>query len=93
MSQNGGYEYFIDSNALDERISEYKKLKSVLNGDYPYEILSSSEIRAAEPMVGWGDNRRNLLSPRWSFKPVTIVESANRMLSKKGFGSLSRRGN
>ena len=52
LSQNGGYEYFIDSNALDERISEYKKLKSVLNGDYPYEILSSSEIRAAEPMVG-----------------------------------------
>ena len=39
LSQNGGYE-IIDSNALDERISEHKKLKRI-KWRLPYEILSS----------------------------------------------------
>ena len=52
LSQMGGYEYFTDQNIFNQRIAEYEHLKHALGGDYPYQILSSDEIRAAEPMVG-----------------------------------------
>ena len=51
-NQAGGYEYFTDPQILSQRMDEYKQLKKALNDDYPYEFLSSSQIRAAEPMIG-----------------------------------------
>jgi glycine/D-amino acid oxidase-like deaminating enzyme len=51
LQQNGGYEYFLDHDALMERSDQLSSLKDVL-GDYPYETLTGDEIRQEESMVG-----------------------------------------
>jgi len=52
LQQTGGYEYFTDADAMAERVSQFRTLKKRLGGDYPFEVLSADDIRAAEPMVG-----------------------------------------
>jgi len=52
LQQTGGYEYFNDPETMTERINQFTSLRKALGGDYPYEILSAEDIRAAEPMVG-----------------------------------------
>ncbi len=84
LSQIGGYEYFIDSNALDERIAEYKKLKRALNGDYPYEILSSSEIRAAEPMVGGETIGATFYPYDGHLNPLQLLKALTEYCQKRG---------
>ncbi|MEL0025106.1 MAG: FAD-dependent oxidoreductase, partial [Alphaproteobacteria bacterium] len=45
LQQNGGYEYFSDSDAMAERLQQFKVLKQALGGDYPVEALNADEIR------------------------------------------------
>lgn len=48
----GGYEYFLDSDEMAERVEQFSSLRDKLEGDYPFELFDAERIRAEEPMVG-----------------------------------------
>ncbi len=84
LSQNGGYEYFTDSKVFDDRIVEYENLKKELNNDYPYEILSSSEIRAAEPMVGGKTIGATFYPHDGHLNPLQLLKALTEYCRKRG---------
>lgn len=52
LSQKGGIEYFTDEAELLEHANKLKKLKTSLNGDYPFEILDHKATKALVPEIG-----------------------------------------
>jgi hydrogen cyanide synthase HcnC len=83
-NQAGGYEYFTDPHTLSQRMEEYKQLKKALNGDYPYEFLSSSQIRAAEPMIGGETIGASFYPYDGHLNPLQLLKALASYCQKKG---------
>ena len=83
-NQAGGYEYFTDPQTLSQRMDEYKQLKKALNGDYPYEFLSSSQIRAAEPMIGGETIGASFYPYDGHLNPLQLLKALASYCQKKG---------
>lgn len=52
LVQNGGYDYHLDEEGLEAKVSQYNKLKDALGGDYPFEVLGHNALKAEEPNIG-----------------------------------------
>ena len=83
-NQAGGYEYFTDPQTLSQRMDEYKQLKKALNDDYPYEFLSSSQIRAAEPMIGGETIGASFYPYDGHLNPLQLLKALASYCQKKG---------
>ena len=83
-NQAGGYEYFTDPQTLSQRMDEYKQLKKALNGDYPHEFLSSSQIRAAEPMIGGETIGASFYPYDGHLNPLQLLKALASYCQKKG---------
>lgn len=83
-NQAGGYEYFTDPHTLSQRMEEYKQLKKALNGDYPHEFLSSSQIRAAEPMIGGETIGASFYPYDGHLNPLQLLKALASYCQKKG---------
>lgn len=84
FNQVGGYEYFTEPHVLSQRMDEYKQLKKALNGDYPYEFLSSTEIRSAEPMVAGETVGASFYPHDGHLNPLQLLKALASYCHKKG---------
>jgi glycine/D-amino acid oxidase-like deaminating enzyme len=65
-------------------MEEYKQLKKALNSDYPYEFLSSSQIRAAEPMVAGETIGASFYPYDGHLNPLQLLKALAFYCQKKG---------
>jgi len=84
LQQTGGYEYFTDSDALNDRITQFQSLKKALKGDYPYKTLSADEIRAAEPMVGGETVGATFYPHDGHINPLQLLQALAESCQKRG---------
>ena len=84
LQQTGGYEYFTDTDAMDERVSQFKTLKGQLGGDYPFDVLSEDDIRAAEPMVGGETVGATFYPHDGHINPLQLLQALADSCSRKG---------
>lgn len=52
LSQVGGLAMCLDETELSRRVADLETLRMALDGDYPYEILGSRDLRKIEPSIG-----------------------------------------
>ena len=52
LQQRGGYSIYLDEASLAAKVALCEKLKSDLNGDYPFEVLGHNAIKKEEPHIG-----------------------------------------
>jgi len=84
LQQTGGYEYFTDTESLNSRVEQFETLKKALGGDYPYEILSAKDIRAAEPMVGGETVGASFYPHDGHVNPLQLLKALAESCQKKG---------
>ncbi|MEK9800043.1 MAG: FAD-dependent oxidoreductase [Alphaproteobacteria bacterium] len=84
LQQNGGYEYFSDSDAMAERLQQFKVLKQALGGDYPVEALSADEIRKEEPMVGGETVGATFYPHDGHVNPLQLLQALAESCQKRG---------
>ena len=84
LQQNGGYEYFSDSDAMAERLQQFKVLKQALGGDYPVEALSADEIRKEEPMVGGETVGATFYPHDGHVNPLQLLQALAKSCQKRG---------
>ena len=52
LEQNGGYDLHFSEETLEATVAQYEKLKTELDGDYPYEVLGHNALHKEEPHIG-----------------------------------------
>lgn len=52
LEQKGGYDLHFSEETLQATVEKYEKLKSQLDGDYPFEVLGHNALRKEEPHIG-----------------------------------------
>lgn len=52
LRQGGGLDYHFNDETLSNLVTEYERLKSSLNNDYPFEVLDHQQLKKEEPNIG-----------------------------------------
>ena len=52
LQQIGGFEYHTDEDSLEKNAANYEAIKQLLGGDYPFEMLNHTQLKAEEPAIG-----------------------------------------
>ncbi|MGB0848054.1 MAG: NAD(P)/FAD-dependent oxidoreductase [Thiolinea sp.] len=52
LQQNGGYDFHLSEDSLEQRLQDYHRLKERLDGDYPFEVLEPTQLKREEPAIG-----------------------------------------
>lgn len=52
VQQDGGYEFFLSEEKMEDTAARYASLQAQLGGDYPFEVLGHNALRKEEPHVG-----------------------------------------
>jgi len=52
LRQDGGFDYHLDEQSLEDKADLYENLKTKLAGDYPFEILRHNQLKREEPHIG-----------------------------------------
>lgn len=52
LSQIGGLTFCLNETEIAERVASLNALRTVLGGQYPYEVLDSRNLREVSPLIG-----------------------------------------
>ena len=52
LQQNGGFEYHLSEDSLEENAANYQAIKHAVGGDYPFEVLNHAQLKTEEPAIG-----------------------------------------
>lgn len=52
LRQDGGFDFFTDEDELAGQVARLERLRTVLDGDYPFEIVGAAALRREMPRIG-----------------------------------------
>ena len=52
LQQIGGFKYHTSEESLQNNIADYEAIKKAVGGNYPFEVLNHTELKAEEPAIG-----------------------------------------
>lgn len=52
LRQDGGFDYHLSEEELENKVKSYEKLREELNGNYPFEVLGPADLKREEPNIG-----------------------------------------
>ncbi|UCE30109.1 MAG: FAD-binding oxidoreductase [Burkholderiales bacterium] len=84
LVQEGGYDFFLSEQALQQRAAQYAELRDQLGGDYPFEVLDQPRLKREEPAVGPGVAGALFCPEDGHVNPLVLLRALTEYLARSG---------